>query len=80
MRVQNKQESYSVCYREHPRHTAARECSEETLKIFGQTEDLYEMLGNYQTNNVFKVCRFIIIDHGITPSLSLRWLMKELTT
>ena len=43
-----------VC-REHPRETAARECSEETLKVLGDSASLFKLLGDYKTNNVFRV-------------------------
>ena len=44
--------------REKARYTAARECYEETLGIFGKTKHLASMLAEYEENNVFKV-RFV---------------------
>ena len=41
--------------REYPRETAARECSEETLGVLGDSRYLLLMLEDYKTNNVFKV-------------------------
>ncbi len=40
---------------EPARHTAARECYEETLGVLGSTKTLVSMLEDYKTNNVFKV-------------------------
>jgi len=55
--------SRSVCFvsrkvcviRERPRHTAARECDEETLGVVGREKELYQRLGEYKRNHVFKV-------------------------
>ena len=41
--------------RERPRNTAARECYEETLGVVGRERELYERLGDYKRNHVFKV-------------------------
>lgn len=41
--------------REYARHTAARECYEETLGVLGDTASLCRLLEDYTTNNVFKV-------------------------
>jgi hypothetical protein len=41
--------------RERPRHTAARECAEETFGLLGRQDKLFQMLGDYKANNVFKV-------------------------
>ena len=42
-------------HREYARHTAARECFEETLGIMGTSQALCMVLEDYKTNNVFKV-------------------------
>ncbi len=41
--------------REKPRQTAARECFEETLGVLGDAKELFEKLGKYKENHVFKV-------------------------
>ncbi len=41
--------------RETPAQTAARECFEESLGIFGSSDHLLHSLRNYKENNVFKV-------------------------
>lgn len=38
------------------RVTAARECSEETLHVIGDSSYFVSALENYIENNVFKVC------------------------
>ncbi len=44
----------TVC-RETPAETAARECFEESLGVFGTMDHLLLSLRNYEENNVFKV-------------------------
>ena len=47
--------------RERAKYTAARECYEETLGIFGSNKSLVSMLENYVENNVFKVSSAISV-------------------
>ena len=43
--------------RETPAETAARECFEESLGVFGTVDHLLQSLRKYEDNNVFKVWR-----------------------
>ena len=45
--------------RESPAETAARECCEETMGMFGDTATLLANIRDYKTNNVFKVVTYI---------------------
>ena len=46
--------------REKARYTAARECHEETLGIFGKTKHLASTLAEFEENNVFKVSNILM--------------------
>ena len=45
----------TLCISEKPRHTAARECYEETFGILGSASSLSAALKDFITNNAFKV-------------------------
>ena len=63
--------------RESPEETAARECYEETLGIFGDTVKLLHDIRDHKTNNIFKVlCNcFIFLNDAGTCMYILKCLL-----